>query len=73
MRSLGTRGRWIALAAFALAWPATGLFLRRFTEGAETYAHFDIYGWQPSAAPGRPRGGVGQGMRAILHALPAIA
>lgn len=49
------------------------LFLRRFTEGAETYAHFDIYGWQPSAAPGRPRGGVGQGMRAILHALPAIA
>ena len=30
------------------------LFLRRFTEGAGTYVHFDIYGWQPSAAPGRP-------------------
>ena len=29
------------------------LFLRRFTEGAGTYVHFDIYGWQPSAAPGR--------------------
>ena len=27
------------------------LFLRRFTEGAGTYVHFDIYGWQPSAAP----------------------
>ncbi|KGJ09429.1 leucyl aminopeptidase family protein [Paracoccus sphaerophysae] len=48
------------------------LFLRRFTEGAGTYVHFDIYGWQPSAAPGRPKGGVGQGMRAILHALPAL-
>ena len=49
------------------------LFLRRFTEGAAAYAHFDIYGWQPSPAPGRAKGGVGQGMRAILHALPGIA
>ncbi|HRO14984.1 MAG TPA: leucyl aminopeptidase family protein [Paracoccus sp. (in: a-proteobacteria)] len=48
------------------------LFLRRFTEGATVYAHFDIYGWQPTPAPGRPKGGVGQGMRAILHALPGI-
>ena len=48
------------------------LFLRRFTQGAGTYVHFDIYGWQPSAAPGRPKGGVGQGMRAILHAIPAL-
>ena len=48
------------------------LFLRRFTEDAGIYAHFDIYGWQPNAAPGRPKGGVGQGMRAILHALPNL-
>lgn len=48
------------------------LFLRRFTGRARHYAHFDIYGWQPSAAPGRPKGGAGQGMRAILHALPEI-
>ncbi|KRW98024.1 M17 family metallopeptidase [Paracoccus sp. MKU1] len=48
------------------------LFLRRFTGQARAYAHFDIYGWQPSAAPGRPKGGAGQGMRAILHALPEI-
>lgn len=32
VRTLGARGRWLALAALALAWPATGLFLRRFTD-----------------------------------------
>jgi len=48
------------------------LFLRRFAEGAGRYAHLDIYGWQPTAAPGRPKGGVGQGARAILAALPQI-
>ena len=32
VRSLGPRGRVIALAALALAWPATGLFLDRFTD-----------------------------------------
>jgi len=32
VRRLGPRGRWIALGAFALAWPATALFLRRFTD-----------------------------------------
>ena len=46
------------------------LFLRRFTTGP--YVHFDIYGWQPTAAPGRPKGGVGQGARALLAALPAL-
>ncbi|MBC7157908.1 MAG: leucyl aminopeptidase family protein [Rhodobacteraceae bacterium] len=45
------------------------LFLRRFA-GAGRFVHFDIYGWQPGAAPGRPRGGVGQGARALLAALP---
>ncbi|MTH65336.1 leucyl aminopeptidase family protein [Paracoccus shanxieyensis] len=48
------------------------LFLRRFTQTARHYVHFDIYGWQPGAAPGRPKGGTGQGMRAILNALPDI-
>lgn len=48
------------------------LFLRRFTEGAKCYAHFDIYGWQPVSEPGRPKGGVGQGARAILAALPSV-
>ncbi|MFY0693042.1 MAG: leucyl aminopeptidase family protein [Paracoccaceae bacterium] len=48
------------------------LFLRRFVENTSRFAHFDIYGWQPSAAPARPVGGVGQGARAILAALPEV-
>jgi leucyl aminopeptidase len=48
------------------------LFLRRFVTDAPRYAHFDIYGWQPAAAPGRPKGGAGQGARAILTALPGL-
>jgi len=48
------------------------LFLRRFVTETPRYLHFDIYGWQPEAAPARPRGGVGQGARAMLEALPAL-
>ncbi|MEL7211461.1 MAG: leucyl aminopeptidase family protein [Pseudomonadota bacterium] len=48
------------------------LFLRRFVTDSPRYAHFDIYGWQPSAAPARPKGGVGQGARAVLDALPKL-
>ncbi|SMX30651.1 leucyl aminopeptidase family protein [Actibacterium lipolyticum] len=48
------------------------LFLRRFVDSAPTYLHFDIYGWQPTAAPARPKGGAGQGARALLDALPAM-
>ena len=47
------------------------LFLRRFV-GQSRYVHFDIYGWQPTSAPARPKGGVGQGPRAILDALPDL-
>ena len=47
------------------------LFLRRFVTESR-YAHFDIYGWQPADAPARPKGGVGQGTRALLAALPGI-
>jgi leucyl aminopeptidase len=47
------------------------LFLRRFVT-ASNYAHFDIYGWQPSAAPARAKGGVGQGTRALLDSLDRI-
>jgi leucyl aminopeptidase len=45
------------------------LFLRRFA-GDARYMHFDIYGWTPSAAPGRPKGGALQGARALFAALP---
>jgi len=47
------------------------LFLRRFTEELP-YGHFDIYGWNPTAAPARPKGGVGMGARALLEALPEV-
>ena len=48
------------------------LFLHRFVTAAPRYVHFDIFGWQPSAAPGRPVGGVGQAARALLDALPEL-
>jgi len=47
------------------------LFLRRFAQD-QRYAHFDIYGWNPTPSPARPKGGVGMGARAILAALPEV-
>ena len=47
------------------------LFLRRFVENAH-YIHFDIYGHTPTDQPARPKGGAGQGARAVLDALPAM-
>ena len=45
------------------------LFLRRFVTDSP-YAHIDIYGHQPSDAPARAKGGVGQATRALYAALP---
>ncbi|MEQ9693173.1 leucyl aminopeptidase family protein [Shimia sp. SDUM112013] len=47
------------------------LFLRRFVDNP-SYTHFDIYGWNPTAAPARSKGGVGMGARALFAALPDI-
>ncbi len=47
------------------------LFLRRFVANPR-YLHFDIYAHQPTDAPARPKGGVGQGARALLEALPGV-
>ncbi len=44
------------------------LFLRRFVEGAASWVHFDIYGWNPSTKLGRPEGGETQAAR-LLYAL----
>lgn len=44
------------------------LFLRRFVDQPR-YLHFDIYGHTPTSLPARPKGGVGQGARAILEGL----
>ena len=48
------------------------LFLRRFAEGCPSYTHFDIFGWNPTDAPARPKGGVGMAARAVLAALPSV-
>lgn len=45
------------------------LFLRRFAREARAWAHFDIFGWNPSARPGRPAGGELLGGRALWHFL----
>ncbi|MGI9370606.1 MAG: leucyl aminopeptidase family protein [Ruegeria sp.] len=47
------------------------LFLRRFVADS-AYIHFDIYSWQRSKEPGRSKGGLGQGPRALLQALPGM-
>lgn len=44
------------------------LFLNRFVEKSRSYAHFDIYGWNPSTKPGRPEGGECQAAR-LTYAL----
>lgn len=48
------------------------LFLRRFVTETQSYMHFDIYGWQPSSAPARPKGGAAQGIRALHAILPDL-
>ena len=45
------------------------LFLQRFVEAARSWLHVDIFGWTPSAKPGRPEGGECQAARAIYKLL----
>ena len=45
------------------------LFLRRFVERTRSWVHFDVYGWTPSAKPGRPEGGEIQMARALFDLL----
>ncbi|CAH1662050.1 MULTISPECIES: leucyl aminopeptidase family protein [unclassified Chelatococcus] len=54
----------ISGGAFAGSMTAA-LFLRRFVEKAGSYVHFDIFGWTPSAKPGRPEGGEVQAARLV--------
>ncbi|KAA9007006.1 leucyl aminopeptidase family protein [Histidinibacterium aquaticum] len=48
------------------------LFLRRFVTETPRYMHFDIYGWCPTPAPGRSKGGALQGARALFQAMPEL-
>jgi leucyl aminopeptidase len=45
------------------------LFLKRFVDKAKSYVHFDVFGWVPTAKPGRPKGGEAQAMRALFALL----
>jgi leucyl aminopeptidase len=42
------------------------LFLKRFVERAQSYVHFDIFGWTPIPRPGKPKGGEAQGIHALF-------
>ena len=41
------------------------LFLKRFVAKAASWAHFDIYGWNPVDKPHAPVGGEAQAIRAL--------
>jgi len=45
------------------------LFLQRFVSKAKTWAHFDIFGWNPVEKPHAPIGGEAQAIRALYHLL----
>lgn len=45
------------------------LFLQRFVEKTQSWAHFDIYGWTPSAKPWAPVGGEAMCIRALYDLL----
>ncbi len=47
------------------------LFLRRFVENTKSWAHFDVYAWNPKARAHGPAGGEIQAARALFELLGA--
>jgi leucyl aminopeptidase len=47
------------------------LFLQRFAPTSGSWAHFDIFGWNPKAGPGKPVGAEALAIRALLAVLEA--
>jgi leucyl aminopeptidase len=45
------------------------LFLQRFVSKAKSWAHVDVFAWNPRGRQGRPEGGMAQGMRAAFALL----
>ncbi len=57
-------------AAWAQAGSVTAaLFLQKFAPSTGTWAHMDIFAWNPRARPGWPEGGEAQGLRAAFEML----
>jgi leucyl aminopeptidase len=48
---------------------SAALFLERFVPEETPWCHLDVYSWNDSERPGRPRGGEAQGLRAYLEFL----
>jgi len=48
------------------------LFLAEFVSPETRWAHFDLYGWNPSARPGRPEGGEAMTLRAVYAAISQL-
>ena len=48
------------------------LFLKRFIAPGISWSHFDVYGWNDQAAPGRPQGGEAQALRAAFRVISRI-
>ncbi|MBN8533298.1 MAG: leucyl aminopeptidase family protein [Rhizobiales bacterium] len=48
------------------------LFLKDFVKNSKSYAHFDMYGWTPSARPGRPEGGEPQVARLVVELVEGL-
>lgn len=49
-----------------------GLFLERFVNAGQRWAHIDSYAWNDSDRPGRPEGGDSPGVRALFDAVCRI-
>ena len=47
------------------------LFLKRFAGAGAPWVHFDVFGWNPKARPGRPKGGECQAARTVFAMLEA--
>ncbi|MGH6944233.1 MAG: leucyl aminopeptidase family protein, partial [Geminicoccaceae bacterium] len=45
------------------------LFLKEFVVETRAWAHLDIFAWNPSERPGRPKGGEATALRALLEAV----
>ena len=44
----------------------SALFLQSFLSGKPDWVHLDMFAWEPSGFPGRPKGGADTGLRAIF-------
>ena len=48
------------------------LYLQRFIEPGIIWSHIDLFSWNPSVKPGRPKGGEAQAIRAVFSAIQSI-